>query len=162
MSGEEKMEEGFGGETAAEEKSGGGREGPKMKKREKGGCGENEEGVPFHLRRLNEDAYTPRVVSIGPFHHNTLPHLRNMERYKLSYCKYFLHERTRTTSDTWIHYIESVEPQIRRCYSETLPFSKEELVNIIFVDSGFILELFCRYCARSWSDGECVFQHLGW
>ncbi|KAL2346771.1 hypothetical protein Fmac_000771 [Flemingia macrophylla] len=77
-----------------------------------------------------------------------------MERYKVSYCKYFLQERTRTTSDTWIQYIESVEPQIRRCYSETLPFSKEELVNIIFVDSGFIMELFCRYYTRSWPDGE--------
>ncbi|KAL2346781.1 hypothetical protein Fmac_000781 [Flemingia macrophylla] len=110
--------------------------------------------VPFDLRKLNEDAYTPKVVSIGPFHHNTLPRLRNMERYKVSYCKYFLQERTRTTSDTWIHYIESVEPQIRRCYSETLPFSKEELVNIIFVDSGFILELFCRFYGGSWSDGE--------
>ncbi|KAL2346792.1 hypothetical protein Fmac_000792 [Flemingia macrophylla] len=120
--------------------------------------------VPFHLRELNEDAYTPKVVSIGPFHHNTHPRLRNMERYKVSYCKYFLQERTRTTSDTWIDYIESVEPQIRRCYSETLPFSKEELVNIIFVDSGFILELFCRYYSQSWSDGEgakerfCTFQ----
>ncbi|KAL2346769.1 hypothetical protein Fmac_000769 [Flemingia macrophylla] len=107
--------------------------------------------VPFDLRKVNEDAYTPKVVSIGPFHHNTLPRLRNMERYKVSYCKYFLQERTRTTSDTWIHYIQSVEPQIRRCYSETLPFSKEELVNIIFVDSGFILELFCRHYRGSWS-----------
>ena len=25
--------------------------------------------VPEKLRRLNENAYTPRVVSIGPFHH---------------------------------------------------------------------------------------------
>ncbi|KAL2346784.1 hypothetical protein Fmac_000784 [Flemingia macrophylla] len=110
--------------------------------------------VPFRLRRLNEDAYTPKVVSIGPFHHNTHPHLRNMERYKLSYCKYFLQQRTRTTSDTWIQYIQSVEPQIRSCYSETLPFTEEELVNIIFVDSGFILELFCRYYDGNWSDGE--------
>ncbi|KAL2346768.1 hypothetical protein Fmac_000768 [Flemingia macrophylla] len=77
-----------------------------------------------------------------------------MERYKVSYCKYFLQQRTRTTTDTWIHYIQSVEPQIRSCYSETLPFSKEELVNIIIVDSGFILELFCRYYSQSWSDGE--------
>ncbi|KAL2346775.1 hypothetical protein Fmac_000775 [Flemingia macrophylla] len=114
--------------------------------------------VPFRMRKLKEDAYTPDVVSIGPFHYNTLPRLLNMQRHKLSYCKAFL-ERTQTTSDTWIRYIQSVEPHIRRCYSETLPFTKEELVNIIFVDSGFILELFCRSYYWSWSsdvDDVCL------
>ncbi|KAL2346746.1 hypothetical protein Fmac_000746 [Flemingia macrophylla] len=100
--------------------------------------------VPFGIRRCNEDAYTPKVVSIGPFHHNSHPPLLNMQRHKLSYCRAFL-QRTQTTSDTWIRYIQSVEPNIRRCYSVTLPFTKEELVKIIFVDSGFILELFRRY-----------------
>ncbi|KAL2346789.1 hypothetical protein Fmac_000789 [Flemingia macrophylla] len=102
--------------------------------------------VPFKIRRHKEDAYTPMVVSIGPFHHNTLPRLHNMERHKLYYCKAFL-QRTQTISDTWIRYIESVEATVRRSYSETLPFSKEELVKIIFVDSGFILELFYNYDA---------------
>ncbi|KAL2346734.1 hypothetical protein Fmac_000734 [Flemingia macrophylla] len=112
--------------------------------------------VPFRMRKLKEDAYTPDVVSIGPFHHNTLPRLLNMQRHKLSYCKAFL-QRTQTTSDTWIRYIQSVEPEFRLCYSETLPFNKEELVNIIFVDSGFILELFCRYYdKRRSNDDVCL------
>ncbi|XP_020216265.1 UPF0481 protein At3g47200, partial [Cajanus cajan] len=98
-----------------------------------------------------EDAYTPNVVSIGPFHHNLHPHLLNMERHKLSYCKAFL-QRTNTTWDCWICYIkEEVEPHFHRFYSDTLEFSKEELVRIIFVDSSFILELFCRYHAQEWS-----------
>ncbi|KAL2346773.1 hypothetical protein Fmac_000773 [Flemingia macrophylla] len=106
--------------------------------------------VPFTIRRHKDDAYTPMVVSIGPFHHNTLPRLHNMEIHKLYYCKAFL-QRTQATSDTWIRYIESVEPKFRRCYSETLPFSTEQLMKIIFVDSGFILELFYRYYDRKWS-----------
>ena len=40
--------------------------------------------VPFGLRRLNEDAYTPRVVSIGPFHY-AKARLQNMQRHKLVY-----------------------------------------------------------------------------
>ncbi|KAK7395166.1 hypothetical protein VNO78_15712 [Psophocarpus tetragonolobus] len=100
--------------------------------------------VPSHIRRLNEDAYTPKVVSIGPFHHNTNPLLHSMERHKLIYCKAFL-ERTETNWDKWIHYIEEVQLEFRSCYSDTLEFSKEELVKIIFVDSGFILELFWRH-----------------
>ncbi|KAL2346755.1 hypothetical protein Fmac_000755 [Flemingia macrophylla] len=111
--------------------------------------------VPYDLRKLNEDAYTPKVVSIGPFHHNTLDRLLNMQKHKLRYCKAFL-ERTQITSDAWISYIESVEPQFRRCYSDTLHFTKEELVKIIFVDSGFILELFFRNYDRSWSSDVCL------
>ena len=26
--------------------------------------------VPYHLRKWNEEAYTPKVISIGPYHHN--------------------------------------------------------------------------------------------
>ncbi|XP_020228428.1 UPF0481 protein At3g47200 [Cajanus cajan] len=102
--------------------------------------------VPFGIRRLNEDAYTPKVVSIGPFHHNSHPRLQSMENYKLHYCKTFL-ARTQRSLDDWICYIEEIELPFRRCYSDPLEFSKEDLVKIIFVDSGFIIELFwkCYY-----------------
>nr|KYP34288.1 UPF0481 protein At3g47200 family [Cajanus cajan] len=117
--------------------------------------------VPSVIRRFKEDAYIPSVVSIGPFHHNSHPpRLHDMERHKLSYCKAFL-QRTNTASHDWIRYIQSVEPQFRRFYSETLEFSKEELVKIIFVDSTFIFELFCStyhrrtvdvYPSKPWLD----------
>ncbi|KAL2346772.1 hypothetical protein Fmac_000772 [Flemingia macrophylla] len=107
--------------------------------------------VPHHICRFNKDAYTPKVVSIGPYHHNTLPRLHNMQRHKLSYCKAFL-QRTETNADTWIHYIEEMEPRIRRCYSDPLQCSKGQLIKIIFVDSGFILELFYRAKAGSRDD----------
>ncbi|RDY07636.1 UPF0481 protein, partial [Mucuna pruriens] len=109
--------------------------------------------VPFDIRKLNEDAYTPKVVSIGPFHHNTHPRLHNMERYKLIYCKAFL-QRIETSLDTWIRYIQEEEPNFRRCYSDTLQFTKEQLVKIIFVDSGFIFELFWRAYYDDWSEND--------
>ena len=98
--------------------------------------------VPFSIRRHNEEAYTPKVVSIGPFHHGH-PRLQDMEKHKLFYSMAFL-QRTQTTSDSFIGKIEEMEPEFRRCYSHTLEFSKEQLVKIIFVDCAFILELFCR------------------
>lgn len=109
--------------------------------------------VPFDVRKLNQDAYTPKIVSIGPFHHNLHPHLRNMERHKLIYCKAFL-ERTKTSFDTWIHCIQEKELDIRHCYSDTLEFTKKELVKMIFVDAGFIFELFWSAYYNEWSDNE--------
>ncbi|KAG5034235.1 hypothetical protein AAZX31_04G066800 [Glycine max] len=97
--------------------------------------------VPFDIRKLNEDAYTPKVVSIGPFHHKGNPRLQNMEKHKLIYCNAFL-KRSNTGLETWIRYIQDVEPRFRSCYSDALEFTKEELLKIILVDSGFIFELF--------------------
>ncbi|WVZ19957.1 hypothetical protein V8G54_007279 [Vigna mungo] len=116
--------------------------------------------VPSDIRKLNEEAYTPKVVSIGPFHHNS-PHLQNMERHKLIYCKAFL-ERYQISLESWIHYIERVESEFRSCYSETLHFTKEELVRIIFVDCGFIFELFWCLFYEKWLGKNITFltKHL--
>ncbi|CAJ1973734.1 unnamed protein product [Sphenostylis stenocarpa] len=116
--------------------------------------------VPIDIRKLNEDAYTPKVVSIGPFHHNR-PRLQNMERYKLIYCKAFL-ERSHTSLVSWIRYIEGVEPKVRCCYSEALEFTKEELVRIIFLDCGFIFELFWRTYYDEWSGKNDTFLLKPW
>ncbi|KOM28673.1 hypothetical protein LR48_Vigan561s006300 [Vigna angularis] len=99
--------------------------------------------VPLLIRQLNQEAYTPKVVSIGPYHHNSL-HLQNMERHKVMYLKSFL-KRTNTSMESWIHYIASKEPLIRHCYSDALQFTPNNLVEIICVDSGFILELFWTF-----------------
>ena len=38
--------------------------------------------VPRTIRDLKKDAYTPKVISIGPFHHGNV-RLQNMERRKI-------------------------------------------------------------------------------
>jgi len=40
--------------------------------------------VPDPLRKLNKEAYTPQVISVGPFHHGG-EKLRTMEKYKVRY-----------------------------------------------------------------------------
>ena len=45
--------------------------------------------VPAHLRKLNAMAYTPRVVSIGPYHHSR-KELKAMEDHKRRYFQDFL------------------------------------------------------------------------
>ncbi|CAK8568647.1 unnamed protein product [Lathyrus sativus] len=100
--------------------------------------------VPSDTRKHNRDAYTPKVISIGPFHHRFQhPSLQNMERHKLIFFKAFL-KRTQPTLGTLIHYIESIIPNFRRCYSETLDFTDQELVKLILIDSVFIIEIFWK------------------
>ncbi|KAK2976202.1 hypothetical protein RJ640_023409 [Escallonia rubra] len=41
--------------------------------------------VPQRLRQLKESAYTPRIVSIGPYHHKHDERLKEMEYHKRSY-----------------------------------------------------------------------------
>jgi len=99
--------------------------------------------VPSAIRKLNEDAYTPNVVSIGPYHHGHPQH-QNMERQKLIHFKDFL-QRNPT-----IFYIESILSDFKGCYSETLPFSHNELVKLILIDSAFIIQLFWRHSCGLW------------
>ncbi|RHN49990.1 hypothetical protein MtrunA17_Chr6g0452611 [Medicago truncatula] len=106
--------------------------------------------VPYVIRRHNKDAYTPTVVSIGPFHHGH-PQLQNMENQKLIYFKDFL-QRTKACLNDLVCYIESVLSDFKRCYSETLPFSHDELVKLILIDSAFIIQLFWRY----YYDRRCI------
>ncbi|AES74663.1 hypothetical protein MtrunA17_Chr6g0452501 [Medicago truncatula] len=96
--------------------------------------------VPYVIRRHNKDAYTPKVVSIGPFHHGQ-PQLQNMESQKLIYFKDFL-QRTKACLNDLVGYIESILSDFKRCYSETLPFSHDELVKLILINSAFIIQLF--------------------
>jgi len=45
--------------------------------------------VPQDLRKLNEKAYTPKYISIGPFHRGD-KRLETMEKLKVRYLKIFL------------------------------------------------------------------------
>ena len=91
--------------------------------------------VSFSNRIHNEEAYTPKVVSIGPFH-NDHPRLQDMEKHKLFYSKAFL-KRTQTTLDGLIDKIQEMEPEFRCCYSHSLEFSMEQLVKIRIYDHIF-------------------------
>ncbi|XP_061370442.1 UPF0481 protein At3g47200-like [Gastrolobium bilobum] len=99
--------------------------------------------IPHGIRNLNSDAYTPKVVSIGPFHHGN-PTLRNMESHKLKYCKEF-RERVQTNFDDLVTLVRDLEPEFRLYYSEDIQLSREELVKLILVDSCFIFELFLTF-----------------
>ncbi|XP_061370412.1 UPF0481 protein At3g47200-like isoform X2 [Gastrolobium bilobum] len=112
--------------------------------------------VPHEIRKLNIDAYTPKVVSIGPYHHDN-PKLKNMEGHKLKYCKEF-RERVQTSLDNLVTLVQELETEVRLYYSDNIELSSEELVKLILVDSCFIFELF--FTSKSTDDDGIPFK--GW
>ncbi|KAG7968318.1 hypothetical protein I3843_08G148700 [Carya illinoinensis] len=96
--------------------------------------------IPTLFRNLNEEAYTPVVISIGPFHHGN-KRLETMEKLKLKYFKKFL-QRTKFNVEILVNAIKTCEESVRSCYAETIEFSSDDFVKLILVDGIFIIELF--------------------
>ncbi|XP_021803066.1 UPF0481 protein At3g47200-like [Prunus avium] len=99
--------------------------------------------VPERLRRVNENAYTPNLVSIGPLHHGEKA-LEAMEEHKKRYLQDFLCW-TKVSLEDYITKIRDQEARLRSCYPETIKFSSDEFVRIILVDATFIIALLLRF-----------------
>ncbi|XLU22183.1 hypothetical protein S245_058249 [Arachis hypogaea] len=100
--------------------------------------------VPHNIRKFKEDAYTPEIVSIGPFHHGD-EKLLKMEDHKRLYCKQFIERSETNKLESFVNCVQELEPKIRACYSDDIKLSKEEHVMVILVDCCFILEFLLRY-----------------
>ena len=100
--------------------------------------------VPDHLRKVNEEAFTPRVISIGPIHQSN-EKLQAMEKYKVRFFKSFLN-RSLTKLEILVSTISNMVERIHCCYGETIVPSKcnDAFVKKILMDAIFILELFLR------------------
>ena len=96
--------------------------------------------VPRKLRQVNKEAYTPKLISIGPFHHGENV-LSDMEMLKVRYFKHFC-DRTEKRQKEIAKIIEENEAKIRHCYAEIIKLNSEDFVKMFLVDSTFIIELF--------------------
>ncbi|XP_026431367.1 UPF0481 protein At3g47200-like [Papaver somniferum] len=98
------------------------------------------------FRKINEFAYTPEMISIGPLHRRT-DSLAAMEDHKLRYVDALL---SRTTSigpnklEECVAYVKRIEDEARKCYSEPIDLSKDKFVEMMVIDGLFMIELFRR------------------
>ncbi|XP_044494337.1 putative UPF0481 protein At3g02645 [Mangifera indica] len=99
--------------------------------------------VPERLSNINERAYTPQVVSIGRFHRGK-EKLKFMEVEKQRYLKEFI-DRTKIKLEELANLITvDMEARIRSCYSEEIPMDRKTFVEMILLDSIFIIEVLLR------------------
>ncbi|KAL7181945.1 hypothetical protein ACSBR1_040790 [Camellia fascicularis] len=99
--------------------------------------------VPKKLKKINEEAYTPLRVSIGPLHHGK-EGLEDMEEHKLRYFNDFI-QRSGKSLEELVEIMKDMEEGIRKCYAETINLKSEIFLEIILVDVAFIIEVLLRY-----------------
>lgn len=113
--------------------------------------------VPQKLREVNMEAYTPRVVSIGPLHHGKR-HLVAMEKHKLRYLQNFLSKSSKTLEEC-VEIISREEKRARDCYMERINMSSKEFVEMILLDGCFIIEVIFGYFNRhTIKPGDRIFK----
>ncbi|KAK4566671.1 hypothetical protein RGQ29_002796 [Quercus rubra] len=98
------------------------------------------------LRKWNEEAYTPQVISIGPIHKKN-ERLEAMEEHKKRFFRSFV-KRSKIELEHLVRTIREMEESIRGCYAETIDLSSDMFVKMIVVDASFILEILCRSTSK--------------
>ena len=91
--------------------------------------------VPQRLRQVNKEAYTPKLISIGPFHHGK-EELRDMETLKLRYYVEFC-RRTETKLQDIARVIANREQEILHCYEWSIGFTCEDFMRMVYIGFHF-------------------------
>ncbi|XP_045792826.1 UPF0481 protein At3g47200-like [Trifolium pratense] len=117
--------------------------------------------VPPNLRKLNNgESYTPLLISIGPFHHakeELKPMQTQKQRYFHAFWKRVTNKKSLVKYKNFLKDKENIE-MIKNFYSEFDENIKDdEFVDLIMLDSVFILELFLRKSKESEREKDYMF-----
>ncbi|XVF73504.1 hypothetical protein PTKIN_Ptkin12aG0206800 [Pterospermum kingtungense] len=110
--------------------------------------------VPKRFREVMDKAYSPQLISIGPFHHGN-ENLAKMERQKSRYYQKFCERTSNKTLENFLSFIKQNAERIYRCYEE-LAFEYEyepsKFVEMILKDAVFIIEFCMRHSEKEAAD----------
>ncbi|KAK2650754.1 hypothetical protein Ddye_018243 [Dipteronia dyeriana] len=98
--------------------------------------------VPEYLRKINEAAYTPRLISIGPLHYGKFMGMENQK--KRFWSEFWKRVNNAQKLEEFKIYIESQEQRIRDHYSVSSTLQSSKYVAMIQLDAVFIFEFFLR------------------
>lgn len=106
--------------------------------------------VPKVLRDLNGNAYTPQLVSFGPYHHGA-SHLKPMERYKRLALSNYLRRAEKTVAEV----ADAMRPEVRELMEaydglEEPWTDDEKFLELMIVDSCFFLDLMIWKTVEFW------------
>lgn len=90
------------------------------------------------IRASDPNAYEPVILSIGPYHNRT-PALLPMEREKWLCLDYVLKLNSNRSLHDYLSVITLLEREVRICYSEDNIMNSKTFVEMLLLDSCFIL-----------------------
>ncbi|XP_018716353.1 UPF0481 protein At3g47200 isoform X2 [Eucalyptus grandis] len=113
--------------------------------------------VRHQLRKVNEKAYDPEVLAIGPYHYGN-DKFKFMEKQKLRYLQQLL-ERRKESVDRYMPTLREMEQRACNCYAETIDLSQEKFLAMMLIDGCFIVELFRKYNNKIPIDEDDLLMH---
>ncbi|CAL5028672.1 unnamed protein product [Urochloa decumbens] len=102
--------------------------------------------VPRSLRDTKPEAYAPQHFALGPYHHQSRPELRDMERYKLAAAK--RSERLFAGGRGVGHLAQrllALQAELRAPYHRVLELGDETLAWMMAIDTCFLLDFLESY-----------------
>ena len=109
--------------------------------------------VPRGQRFVNERAYEPDILSIGPYHRGK-DHLKMMEEYKKVYLQKFLQRRPENSLTSYVAAMRGLEAQARRYYDQPVILGEDAFVEMLLLDGCFIIELICKPATSEVQQGD--------
>ncbi|XP_047339840.1 UPF0481 protein At3g47200-like [Impatiens glandulifera] len=115
--------------------------------------------VPKELRAGNEDYFTPKTVSIGPFHANS-PSLVASKDVKIRYLNSFLSRLPQgVTLEHIVDVLQGLEKRARGYYAEKISLIHDDFIRLMLIDGCFILQLLWRHENKHTVDqGDPIFH----
>uniref|UniRef100_A0A6N2MMB1 Uncharacterized protein n=1 Tax=Salix viminalis TaxID=40686 RepID=A0A6N2MMB1_SALVM len=111
--------------------------------------------VPRVLRSVNDRAYEPEILSIGPYHRGK-DDLKMMEEHKMHYLKMFLQRRPENSLTSYVAAMRGLEERARRYYHQPVSLEKDAFVEMLLLDGCFIVELLCKIATPGLQQGDPV------
>ncbi|CAD5172751.1 unnamed protein product [Musa acuminata subsp. malaccensis] len=115
--------------------------------------------VPGIFQEANSNAYKPRMVSLGPYHHRNI-HLKAMEDLKWHYLQKFLGRNPGKSLEDYIEQIKKRELEARMAYSEKVAMTSDEFVQMMLLDCCFVIEIIHSYVEKREEKEEAVDKQI--
>ncbi|XP_009781968.1 UPF0481 protein At3g47200-like [Nicotiana sylvestris] len=115
------------------------------------------------LRRSNSDAYTPLLISIGPYHKKN-PQLCSMENYKLRYLQRFLQRNNEIDVKSYIRELQKMKDEVLKCYDDKVElgsYASGQFLEMLLLDGCFVVE-YLREVFKIFPEGEDKIINADW
>ncbi|XP_016463562.1 UPF0481 protein At3g47200-like [Nicotiana tabacum] len=91
------------------------------------------------IRESNPDAYTPKMISIGPYHKKN-QELHSMEKYKLLCLRRFLQRKEGLDVESCIGQLEELKDEAIKCYDDIDSDIVGKFSEMLLLDGCFVVE----------------------